>query len=72
MSILPIQISHHNRSKTAYVMINALTRIMFMAHQMTSRTKLKRKQVDDVLGKQDFGADETTGKNRVQHKLTLD
>lgn len=29
--------------------------------QMTSRTKLKRKVVDDVLGTQDFGTDETTG-----------
>jgi len=28
--------------------------------EMTSRTKLKRKQVDDILGTQDFGADETT------------
>jgi hypothetical protein len=28
---------------------------------MTSRTKLKRKAVDDVLGAADFGTDETAG-----------
>jgi hypothetical protein len=28
---------------------------------MTSRTKLKRKVVDDVLGAADFGTDETSG-----------
>lgn len=32
---------------------------------MTSRTKLKRKEIDDVLGTQDFGTDETDGKHNI-------
>jgi len=31
-----------------------------ITYQMTSRTRLKRKDVDDVLGTQDFGTDETS------------
>lgn len=33
--------------------------------QITSRTKLKLKEVDDVLGTQDFGTDETDGATNI-------
>ena len=65
VSILSIQISHHRRSKIGFIMVNTLCIVITWACQMTSRTKLKRKQVDDILGKQDFGADETTGKSQI-------
>lgn len=39
---------------------------------MTSRTKLKRKPIDDVMGGQDFGADETDGMSTQRVQKLLD